>query len=101
MPCGCGGPGLSGTYLDHVLGFTLEPWLDPGVDDRPALSLGVHKMCRAPDQHSPSLTRLQIDLVDLEGDVVFGVRDSGPEVLVSEGVLALPAGLAAAESLLE
>ena len=41
----------------------------------------------APDQHGPSLMRLEIKPVDLEGDVVVGVRDTGSEVLIGIGVL--------------
>jgi hypothetical protein len=70
-----------------MLGFTLDPRLDPGVYERRALSLGFHMMCRTSDQHSPSFASRQIDLVDLQGDVVFGVRDTGTKVFVSEGVL--------------
>src|SRR5260370_3758637 len=80
-------PDTSGIYLDKVLRFTLDPRLDPGVYNRSALSLGVHMMRRASDQHSPSHARRQIDPVDLHGDVVFGVRDTSTEVLVGEGVL--------------
>lgn len=80
-------PDTGGIYPDKVLRFTLDPGLDPSVDDRRSLSLGVHMMGRAPDQHSPSLARGQIDLVDLQGDVVFGVCDTSTEVLVGEGVL--------------
>src|SRR6266496_550279 len=80
-------PDKSGIYLDKVLRFALDPRLDPGVYDRRALSLGVHMMRRASDQHSPSHARRQIDLVDLHGDVVFGMRDTSTEVLVGEGVL--------------
>jgi hypothetical protein len=44
-------------------------------------------MRRPHDQHNPSVEGFRIVLVDLEGDLVLSVRDTGPQVLVGEGVL--------------
>jgi hypothetical protein len=69
-------PDTGGIYPDGVLGFALDPRLHPGADDRRALGLGVQMMGSAPDQHRPPRARRQVDLVDLQGDVEFGVRDT-------------------------
>jgi hypothetical protein len=77
-----------GQYPDQVLRCGLGPRVGPGADDRGALGLGVHVMRRPHDQHDPSFEGFQIELVDLEGDLVLSVRDTGPQVLFGEGVLA-------------
>src|SRR5689334_20989034 len=38
----------------------------------------------APDEYQPSLARFRIGLVDLHGNLVLGVRDTGTQVLFGE-----------------
>ena len=75
-----------GTHPDEVRRYILDPRLKPGIDERRALGLGIQMMCRSPRQHDPPLVCLQIDLVDLHGDLVVGVRNTGAQVLVKDGV---------------
>jgi hypothetical protein len=67
-------------YPDQVLIFGHRPRLGPGADDRRALGLAVYMMRRPHDQHDPSLDQFKIELVDLEGDLVLGVGDTGCQV---------------------
>src|SRR5690348_18324491 len=43
-------------------------------------------MGRSPCQDDPPLACLRIDLVGLDGDLVVGVRDTGAQVLVRNGI---------------
>ena len=74
-----------GTYPDEVRRYTLGPRLEPGIDERRALALGIQMMCRSARQDEPPLARFLIDLVDLHGDLVVGVRNTGAQVLVKDG----------------
>jgi hypothetical protein len=52
-----------------------------------ARSASVSTWCADPDdQHDPPFKGFRIVLVDLEGDLVLSVRDTGPQVLFGEGV---------------
>lgn len=73
-------------HPDVVRRNLLDPRLEPGIDDRRALGLGIQMMGRSAGQHDPPLALLRIDLVGLDGDLVIGVRDTGAQVLVKDGV---------------
>src|SRR5215472_4809660 len=75
-----------GTHPDEVRRYILDPRLEPGIDERRALGLGIQMMCRAPRQDDPPLVCLRIDLVDLYRDLVVGVRNTGAQVLVEDAV---------------
>ena len=47
-------------------------------------------MGRALDQHAPAFSRRMVEVVDLEGDPVLGMRDAGPQVLIRGAVLGGP-----------
>src|SRR6476620_4342492 len=69
------------THPDEVHRYILDPRLEPGIDERRALGLGIQMMCCSPRQHDPPLVCLRVDLVDLYGDLVVGVLDTGAQVL--------------------
>src|SRR5580704_8291131 len=77
-------PYTGGIHSDEVWRYPVDPRLEPGIDERRALGLGVQMMRRAPYQHEPSLTRVHIDLVHLHRDQVLGVLDTSTQVLVKE-----------------
>jgi hypothetical protein len=64
--------------------YSLDPRLEPGTDERRALGLGIQMMRRPHYQHEPPLTRVHIDLVHLDRDLVLGLRDTSTQVLVKE-----------------
>src|SRR5437763_9348680 len=68
-----GDPG--GDHADEVLPLALRPGLDAGGHDQGALALVVHMVGRPLDQDAPALARFVVKLVDLERDLVLGVRD--------------------------
>src|SRR5262245_64993245 len=74
-----------GTHPDEVRRYILDPRLEPGIDERRALGLVIQMMRRSPRQHDPPLACLRIDLVDLHGDLVVGVRNAGAQVFVKIG----------------
>ena len=69
-----------------MCGYLLDPRLEPGIEERRALGLGIQMMCRSPRQHDPPLVCLLIDLVGLYGHLVIGVLNTGAQVLVKDGV---------------
>ena len=62
----------------------LDPRLEADVGDRCTLGLGVYVMSRTPDEYHPSLACVGIGLVDLQGDLVLGMRDTSAQVLFGE-----------------
>src|SRR5215469_18635720 len=85
MPAAAGD--ADGLHPDQVFLSGFGPRVGPGADDRRALGLGVHVMRRPHDHHGPPLELFRVELVDLEGDPVLGVRDTGPQVLIGERAL--------------
>src|SRR5580658_10557428 len=83
-PAAADAPDTGGIHPDEVGGYSLDPRLEPGIDERRALGLGIQMMRRPHYQHEPSLKRAHIDLVHLHRDLVLGVRDTGTQVLVKE-----------------
>src|SRR5436190_23564106 len=77
-------PHPGGAHPDKVRRHPLDPRLEPGIDERRALSLGIQMMRRPPYQHVPPLTRFQIELVGLHGDLVLGLLVAGTQLLVEE-----------------
>src|SRR5215472_3082763 len=75
-----------GTHPDEMRRYILDPRIEPGIDERRALGLGVQVMCRSPRQDDPPLMCLLMDLVGLDGDLVVGGRNTGAQVLVKDGV---------------
>src|SRR5262252_7048521 len=74
------------TDPDEVRRYMLAPRLEPGIDKRRALGLGIQMMCRSARQHDPPLVCLHVDLIHLYGNLVIGVRNTGAQVLVKDGV---------------
>jgi hypothetical protein len=62
-----------------------DPASGHGLDDR-ARSASVSTWCADPTTNTTHPSRSRIVLVDLEGDLVLSVRDTGPQVLFGEGV---------------
>ena len=60
------------THPDEVHRYIRDPRLEPGIDERRALGLGIQMMCCSPRQHDPPLVCLRVDLVDLYGDLIVG-----------------------------
>src|SRR5262249_60413789 len=75
-----------GSHPDVVRRYFCDPRLEPGIDDRRALGLGIQMMGRPPCQHDPPLACLRIDLVGLHGDLKIGVGNTGTQVLVEDGI---------------
>ena len=73
-----------GIHLDEVRGHPLDPRLEPGIDERRALGLGIQMMRRPPYQHEPPLARFHIDLVYLHRNLVLGMGDPSTQVFVEE-----------------
>jgi hypothetical protein len=65
-----------GIHPDQMRRYPLEPRLEPGIDERRALGIGIQMMCRPPHQHDPPLAYLRIDLVGLHGDLAVGVLNA-------------------------
>src|SRR4029077_6580332 len=76
-----------GGYTDRVLTGSARPWRDPRCRYGRPLGIRGHVVRRAVDEDAPAVPGLRIDLVDLEGDLVFGVRDPGLQVLARRAVL--------------
>src|SRR5690348_13720130 len=77
---------ICGAHPDEVRRYILDPRLEPGIDERRTVGLGVQMMCRPSRQDDPPLVCLRIDLVDLYGDLVVGVGDTGAQVLVKDAI---------------
>src|SRR5689334_20004 len=77
---------ICGTHPDEVRRYVLDPRLEPGIDVRRALGLGIQMVRRSPRQDDPPLMCLRIDLVDLYPDLVVGVRNTGAQVNVEDAV---------------
>src|SRR5689334_12340017 len=76
---GAGAPDTGGIHPDEVRRHPLDPRLEPGVDERRTLGLGVQMVRRPPDQYEPPLARFRIDLVSFHRDLVLGLCDSSPQ----------------------
>src|SRR5262245_18374772 len=77
-------PHPGGAHPDKVRRHALDPRLEPGIDERRVLSLGIQMMRRPAYQHMPPLTRFQVELVGLHGDLVLGLGDASTQLLVKE-----------------
>ncbi len=83
-------PAAGGIHSDEVRRYPLDPRLKPGIDERRALGLGIQMVRRSPYQHEPPLTRFHIDLVRFHRDLILGLCDTSPQVLVEEDGIPRP-----------